>query len=197
MTRPLHVTLLFLAAACSTRTVQLTSGPRASTAFALEQRQEFQRVPLWYVNPPPRDAAYRVASATALSADMALALQRAELEARNQLAAQLDSSFAGIAELMQRETPPDSGAVAEEFTRLYRGAMSQWLRTVRARDRHAEPEGSGFRAWVRIDAPISEVQRAVVRSARARAQLSAQIVASAAFRDLERQVEASAGTPRP
>ena len=197
--RPLLLGLLLLVPACSTRTVQLTRGPQASSSFALENRQLFQRVPMWYLNPPPRDSSHLVASATALSADMPLALERAELDARNQLAAQLDAKFADIARRMQLEMPQaDSGAVAEEFTRLYRGTMSQWLRGSRARDRHVEPEGSGFRAWVLVEVPVVELNREVVRNARRNAHVGSQIVASATFLELERSVGATdAERPRP
>lgn len=199
MTRLVLPGLLLLATACSTRTVQLTRGPQASSSFALQNRQLFQRVPMWYLNPPPRDSSHLVASATALSADMSLALERAELDARNQLTAQLDAKFAGIAVRMQHEMPQgDSAAVADEFTRLYRGTMSQWLRGSRARERHVEPEGSGFRAWVLVEVPVTELSREVVRTARRNAHVGAQIVASATFRELERTVGVTgAERPRP
>ena len=183
--RPLLVAVLLVVSACSTRSVQLTRVSQAARGPAATL-QAMTRVPTWYVD-PPRDSNYVVVAATAVSADMPLALERAELDGRTQLAAELDATFGTIAQRIQREiTQTDSGAVAEEFTRLYRDALTRSLQTSRARLRHAEPDGNGVRAWVLLEMPIATVNAEVVRVARVNERLAAQIVGSTAFRDLER-----------
>jgi len=144
--------------------------------------------PSWYPSPPSSDG-YLAASATADSPDLHLAMSRARMRARGEIAQTLELRFQGLLKSFAEQTGPGSDAtVLNLFSETYRAVVNDVLTGTEVADSKVVPTRNGYIVFALVRLPLGEANKAFVQKARAREELWTQLRASKAFEELDAEI---------
>ncbi len=173
--------LALSAAACGGRVH--TEGSQASSA-------PLRSMPGWYRKPPKADDQWIFAPATATSADLQLALNRAQTDGRVAIATQLEVKYSALSRRIAEETGVGRDAqLLNEYEQTYKSVVSQVLIGSRAREQQFNLEDGVYRAWVLMELPVGEASRKLLEQIKQQEQLYTRVRASDAYRELNAEVE--------
>jgi hypothetical protein len=172
------VSLIALVSACS-RGTRITAIPKLSKAEA------GRIVPDWYVN-PPRDEKFLVASGSAISSDMQLALTKAQTVARATLAEQLQATYRVLSRQFAEEVGrDDSNRLLDQFTRTVEAVVNANLVNTVLRQQYLQQEAPGYRAFVLVAVSRDDLAARLLKELKADEALYTRVRATQAFKDLD------------
>lgn len=173
-------------------------GTPAAEALAIKMRHEarvetveetIDSTPSWFLTPPKDDTAMYGAG-TSTSSDMQLAIDKAVLIAKREVADRLKSAVSAKMKLFMTESGLSETAMAgnnSEFTTLNtitEVAMGGFER----KDLKLMRQGEMFRAYALIRYPVGEANRVLVEQIKKDSVLEVKLRASKAFQELEHDI---------
>lgn len=176
--------LTALGAACS-------SGPSPNPNLApLNDRERtLASQPSWYVN-VPTDTNNLYAAATETSRDLQMALDKAKLRARTELATQVEAKIESRQKLFGQETGADTASeLMRQFDDAQKVIVSQVINGTRVAQQVTVPEGEVFRSYVLMQMPVGPANVALMSRIRQNALMYTRLRATKAFAELEKDVE--------
>lgn len=180
--RTLTVTLLVVLAACHSR-------PNAADLTPPPSRETVKNLPKWYLK-PPKDDKYAFGTATAVSQDLQVSIDKAQAEARNVVAQQLEVKYGALTKRFVEETGRNVDAqLLDEYTSVYKSTVSQVLYGSRPREQSVRAEGSVYRAFVLVELPLGEASKRLMDQVRANEQMYTRFRATEAFKELDAEVQ--------
>lgn len=187
VTRSLPIVALGLAAlmlgGCS------SSRERSTDLSPPPARETLRDVPRWF-NMPPHDEDFLFASATATSRDLQIAVNKAQVEGRAQLAQQMEVKYAGVTKRFGEEVGrSNESQLLDQFTSVYKATVSQVLYGTRPKEQIVRPEGEIYRVFVLMELPTGEASRRLMEQVRANEQLYTRFRSSEAFKELDAEVQ--------
>ena len=118
--------------------------------------------PAWFHN-PPKDPNFMFATATGLSKDMQLAINKAKAEARAELAAQIETQVMSLFKKFNEEVgSPEESELLEMVTDVKKLVVDQTLSGSRVAKQHTVREGDAWRACVLMEVSINQMKMAVM-----------------------------------
>jgi hypothetical protein len=189
------ITISLLLTGCTTP----ISGSPDPAAKAEEKREKkaletvqktVLEIPEWFTVPPASDThLHEVATAT--SADLQMALDKAILDAKYRVADRLRSQMSGK---MKRFVEETGGAKDPQLLQETTKVISNLFTDVNAAGYRVSkkkiiPQGEGYRAYVLVEYPIGEANRVLAQEIKNNQVVEARIRASAAFAELEANIK--------
>ncbi|MEN9509593.1 MAG: hypothetical protein RLZZ621_2156 [Gemmatimonadota bacterium] len=168
---------MFTAAACK-------SAPKSTP----ETRAVVSTIPDWFAKPPVADDRF-FGVATSESRDMQLAVDKATAASRAQIAQQLEVKFGGVSKRFQEETGAGNSELLDQFTQTYKLVSSQTLNGARAKEQKVIPGEGTYRAYVLMEMPVGEANKALMAKLAAQQALYTRFRATQAFKDLNEELE--------
>jgi hypothetical protein len=174
--------IIVLGAACG--------GTRVTTLPRLSKAETGRVVPDWYVN-PPADAKHLVASGSATSSDMQLALTKAQTVARATLAEQMQATYKVFSKQFAEEVGrDDSNRLLDQFTRTVEAVVNENLVNTTLSRQYLQEEPPGYRAFVIVTVARDDIAARLLKELKANEALYTRLRATQAFKDLEAQTSA-------
>ena len=172
----------FAAASCggSTRNTSLTPSPNRDT---------IESAPKWFLN-PPSDEDSLFAAATATSRDLQVAINKAQTQARTDLAQQMAVRMANLTKQFQEETGlGEESEFLTQFSSATKAVTEETLVGVRTSKRKVTPDSGLYRAYVLMSLPIGKANMLLSERLRANEALHTRLRSTQAFRDLESELD--------
>jgi hypothetical protein len=162
-------------------------GTHVSTLPRISKAETGRVVPDWYVN-PPHDAKFLVASGSATSSDMQLALTKAQTVARATLAEEMQATYKVLSKQFAEEVGrDDSNRLLDQFTRTVEAVVNENLVNTALRQQYLQQEAPGYRAFVLVTVSRDDVAARLLKELKANEALYTRLRATQAFKDLEAQ----------
>lgn len=181
MRRRPALSLLLAIAACH-------HGPRSTDISPIASRETIRNLPGWYLK-PPTDKNYLFGAATAVSRDLQVAINKAQAEGRNALAAQVEVKYGALNKRFTEEVGREGSQLLDQYTQAYKAVVSQVLYGSRSRQQTLRTEGDVYRAVVLMELPIGEMSKKLLEQIRAQEQLYTRFRASEVFKELDAEVQ--------
>ena len=163
--------------------------PNASTLMPPPSRETVRNLPKWYLK-PPKDDKFAFGTATAVSQDLQVSIDKAQAEARNIVAQQLEVKYGSLTKRFVEETGRNVDAqLLDEYTQVYKSTVSQVLYGSRPREQTVRAEGPVYRAFVLMELPLGEASKRLMDQVRANEQMYTRFRATEAFKELDAEVQ--------
>ena len=132
--------LLVIFIGCGNNKANLTPSPSSRT---------MNKAPEWFLNTPEQDG-FVYTTATAVSQDMQLAINKAQLDAANQLANQLDSWMEANAKSVREEVNP-SEQLLSRYNQTQKQVTGTFLKNYKIKKKDLQPDEGVYRAYVLLE----------------------------------------------
>ena len=147
------------------------------------------KVPDWYLNHPD-DANYFFALTTAESQDMQLAVDKATIDARAEIARQVDIKLMGLQKKFDEVVGvSNNSTLLQMTTQATKTVVSITLTGSKITKKDVFKEGELYRAYVLVQYPIGAASEALAQQIKNREELYTRYRATQAFKDLEDEVK--------
>jgi hypothetical protein len=148
------------------------------------------KAPAWFLS-TPTDPSYLYAAATMTSRDMQMAIQKAETQARTNLAQQMESKVANLTKQFQEEVGADGDSeLLQQFTSVTKIVTQQTLSGARSDEKELLSEKGIYRAYVLMSLPIGEANQQLMEKIKANQALYTRFRATKGFEELNKEIEA-------
>jgi hypothetical protein len=183
MTRHLFpCSLVALAIGCS-------SAPKpAPDLLPPASRETVRNLPGWFLR-PPRDENHLFGAATAVSRDVQVAVNKAQADARNAIAQELEVKYGALNKRFVEEVGREGAQLLDQYTQVYKAVVSTTLYGSRPRQQELRTENSLYRATVLMELPVGELSKKLLEQLRAQEQLYTRFRAGEAFKELDAEVQ--------
>lgn len=183
MRRPVLLAILaLLATGCAKK-------PRPGDLTPPPSREVIRNLPGWYARPPV-DNNVLYGPATAVSGDLQLAINKAQVEGRSLIAQQLEVKYNALNKRFVEEVGRLNDAqMLDQYTQAYKAVVSQVLYGSRPRQQVLRTEGGVYRAFVLMELPLGEMAKRLLEQIKAQEQLYTRFRASEAFKELDAEVQ--------
>jgi len=163
------------------------SGPETTAERNIEEAPE------WYLQPPSEENML-VATATAESRSMQIAIDKAKTNARGDIAQQLQTQLDELErqfaeDLSQSDQGEEQSQTMEQFTQVTEAVASETLVGSQVRERKLRARGDRYRAWVLMEMPIGEARSALLEKINGNEEMRTRMRSTEAFKQLEEEVE--------
>lgn len=170
------VFLIFGLAACG-------GSDEAATDDAIDE------MPSWMAS-PPEDPNYLFGTASATSRNMQTAIDKAETQARGNIASQVETKFQSLTKQFQEEVGTGEGSeYLEQFTQAQKEVVNQVLNGTTSRDRKVVTEDGVYRAYILMEMPIGKASQDLLSKLQQNEEMYTRFRQSQAFEELEEEVE--------
>ena len=164
-------------------------GPNAADLTPPPSRETVRNLPKWYLK-PPKDDKFAFGTATAVSQDLQVSIDKAQAEARNVVAQQLEVKYGALTKRFVEETGRNVDAqLLDEYTSVYKSTVSQVLEGRRPREQSVRAEGPVYRAFVLVELPLGEASKRLMDQVRANEQMYTRFRATEAFKELDAEIQ--------
>ena len=155
-----------------------------------EIEKNLKTMPEWYVK-TPQDVNILYAAATETSKNMQMAIDKASIKARAELAITVGGRISTMLKLYAEEVGVNNDPeVSQQVSSVTaQEAINVNLSGVQRANAQVSKEGVSYRAYVLVRYPLGELNKVAVEQVRHSNVLNAKLRASKAFEDLERKVE--------
>jgi hypothetical protein len=171
------------------------TGTRVTTLPKLAKADAGRIVPDWYVN-PPRDEKSIVASGSATSSDMQLALTKAQTVARATLAEEMQATYKVLSKQFAEEVGrDDSNRLLDQFTRTVEAVVNANLVNTVLRQQYLQQEPPGYRAFVLVSVSRDDIAARLLKELKTNEALYTRLRATQAFKDLDAQTASPPSAP--
>jgi hypothetical protein len=131
-------------------------------APAMDPNDVSAAYPDWIDN-PPRDPDFHLATGNATSKDPQLAVDKAELDAQTKLSARVNADFqAMITRLMEEVGSGEDAQLLDKTTRAAKRSAANALTGVQIRHQKTMKEGGIYRAFVMVEVPKAKTSAALL-----------------------------------
>jgi hypothetical protein len=177
--------------------ITIAAGCRPTIKSTPETRALVSSAPSWY-NSPPKSSEYLYSAVTAESQDMQLAVDKAKAAGRAELAQQLSVKFDGIAKRFQEESGLGKQAeLVDQFNQTYKLVVSQEMSGSRMKDQKVLPGEGVYRAYVLMEIPAGDANKALMAKLSAQEALYTRFRATQAFKELNDEIERASKAGKP
>jgi hypothetical protein len=146
--------------------------------------------PDWFLN-TPTDANYLFATATMTSRDMQMAIQKAETQARTNLAQQMETKIGNLTKQFQEEVGFDEDSeLLQQFTSATKVVTKQTLSGARSDEKKLVKESGLYRAYVLMSLPIGQANQQLMDKIKANRNLYTRFQSTKAFDELNKELDA-------
>ena len=164
-------------------------GPNAADLTPPPSRETVRNLPKWYLK-PPKDDKFAFGTATAVSQDLQISIDKAQAEARNVVAQQLEVKYGSLTKRFVEETGRNVDAqLLDEYISTYKATVSQVLYGSRPREQTVRAEGPVYRAFVLVELPLGEASKRLMDQVRANEQMYTRFRATEAFKELDAEIK--------
>lgn len=192
--RVVLVVLALSASACG------SANPRPELAPDPD-RSVVKQAPAWFLA-PPREADFLLTAATTTSRDMQVAIDKARLQARAELATQMEAKLEALGKRFAEEgSEPQASSLMQQYSATTKAIVSTVLNGSRPRTQVVQTEGEIYRAYVLMELPTGPASVALMQKMQQNQQMANRFRATQAFKELEKDVakfeaaKGGAGTP--
>jgi hypothetical protein len=167
-----------------------TPSPGSREAIHNDMVKSVDNMPSWYAK-PPKDSEALYDRASARSRDMQMAINKALMLARAQMAVTIDGEINATMKLFMDEigSTRTADVSSQASITTYQDALLVKLSGLQQEDAKIVVEGDQYVAYVLIRYPIGEMNKMLMDRIHQNNALAAKLRASASFKDLERKVE--------
>ncbi|MBH49267.1 MAG: hypothetical protein CMG69_00730 [Candidatus Marinimicrobia bacterium] len=156
-------------------------------------RKVMKNIPDWYKNKPKKNG-YRYAGATATSRDLQLAVNKATLDAANQLAGAMDSEMNALVKRAREETGISTESdILDRFSQTQEQIISTALKDYSVIKQEIMEEKSNnrdiFRAYILVEWDEGAAQKRLLDRIKADKEIYDAIRASELYEEMEQKVE--------
>ena len=168
--------------------VLLSFAAGCSSSKAL-QNASASDVPEWYTN-IPTDPNYLFAVASATSQDMQLAIDKAVVNARTDIARQTEVKVSGVQKRFDEEAGMgENSQLMQQFTQANKTVVSASLTGSRVRSQKMSKDGTIWRGYVLMEYPIGAASQALLNQIGGNNLMYTQFKATQAYKDLDEEVQ--------
>lgn len=184
-----------------------TPDPGSPEAYALAQKKAKEErvaavkdtadeMPSWYLS-PPTDATSLYGPGTAVSGDLQLALDKATLNAKHDLAARLNGTLSSkFKQFVSESGAAEDALVLTETERVTQSTVAEVnLAGYQLKERKVQPQGTQYRAYVLVQYPLGNANRVLMDQVKKNQALESKLRASKAFQDLESEIKTAKDKP--
>ncbi len=187
--KPVHVAL-----GSAILTAALGCGPRTFDLAPSSAQNAVKDAPEWMIEVPRHDN-HLVASATATSRDFQVAIEKARTLAETDIARQLGAHVSSLTRQFQEEAGLGADSqLLTEFLSVTKAVVDENLVGARVAERKLITEGNIYRAYVLMQLPVGDANRALMQNLRASKTLFVRLRATQAYADLENELRHSRTT---
>ena len=148
-------------------------------------------MPDWFVS-PPNDKDFIFGTGTAISRDVSIARQRAEINARRNIASNLQIYLEGITKSFEEEIgQSQESEILQQFSAATKEVVKQTLYGTRVKEAKIVPEGDVVRFYVLMEMPVGSANKALTARISQNEQLYTLYRSSKLFEELN---QATTGT---
>ena len=157
-------------------------------------RKTMKNIPDWFVNTPKKEG-YRYQSATAVSQDLQLAVNKAVLDAANQLTGSMDSQMNALVKRVREETGLGKNSdILDRFSQTQEQVISSTLKNYEIVKKEIYEEASDtrdlFRVYVLIEWDEGAAQKKILAQMKSDKEIYDAIRATDLYEEMEEKVEA-------
>jgi hypothetical protein len=146
-------------------------------------------IPPWYPK-PASDANYFLAANTAVSRDMQLAVDKAAVGGRTEVARQVEVKVMGLQKKFDEEVGlPKDGQLLTQFTQASKTVVSTSLSGSRIMEQKIVKEGDGWRAYVLVGYPIGAASEALMKQISKNNNMYTRFRSSEVFKEMDEEVK--------
>jgi hypothetical protein len=179
---------VLVASLCSAALGACSRGTRVTSIPRVDRSDAGSIVPDWYVN-PPRDDKSLIATGSATSSDMQLALTKAQTVARATLAEEMQSTYRVLSKQFAEEVGRDSTSqILDQYTRTVEAVVNATLVNTVMRQQHLQQEPGMYRAFVLLGVSRDDIAARLLRELKANEALYTRLRSIQAFKDLEASI---------
>lgn len=155
--------------------------------------KNIEEAPDWYLQ-PPSDEGMLLATATAESRSMQIAIDKAKTNARGDIAQQLQTQLDELErqfseDLSQSDQGEEQSQTMDQFTQATEAVASETLVGSQVTEKKLRARGDRYRAWVLMEMPIGDARSALLEKINGSEEMRTRMRSTEAFRQLEEEVE--------
>ena len=156
-------------------------------------RKTLKNAPKWFMNTPEKEG-YRYTTATATSQDMQLAVNKARLDAAQNLAGQVSSEMNGLVKRAQEETGlgADSDLI-DQFSQTQEQVIATSLKDWKVSEKEIQKEKSNnqriYRAYVLIEWDEGAANKRLLQKIKEDEKLYTLMRSTELFEEMDKKVE--------
>lgn len=151
-------------------------------------RSLIKQAPAWYLA-PPREVDFLLTAATATSRDMQVAIDKARLQGRGELATQMEAKLEALGKRLAEEgSEPQASSLMQQYSATTKAIVSTVLNGSRPRTQVVQTEGEIYRAYVLMELPTGPASVALMQKMQQNQQMANRFRATQAFKELEKDV---------
>ncbi len=173
--------LVILATLGSTATLTAQDSTRSK---GLPRNGDLAEIPEWYAK-IPKEENHLLVTATALSPDMDVAVEIAELSARRRLAEGLQARVKTFSSATIKQAGLSArNNLGQTLERMMTAEVDQFVRNARVREQEVKREEGQFRAWILMEMPIGPIAEDMIRKIKANNALYTKVKDAKAWAEL-------------
>lgn len=167
----------------------LLAHQKQQEARAEQVKDTVSDAPSWYLTPPKDDVSLYGAG-TATSADLQMAVDKATLTAKRQVADRLKSQLsAKMKDFASESGAGEDARVQSEVERVTSNVVAEAnMSGYQVGKTDVKPQGTQYRAYVLVQYPLGAANRVLVDQTRKNEVLESKLRASKAFQELEQDI---------
>jgi len=146
--------------------------------------------PEWFLS-PPTDPNYIYAAASQVSRDQQISIQKAEVQARGNIAQQMELKISNLTKQFQEEVGVgEDSELLQEFTSVTKAVTQQTLGGSKRDQAKLMKEKNGmYRAYVLMSLPIGKANKQLMEKIKANQNLFTRFRSTEAFEELDNEIE--------
>ena len=171
-----------------------TEAQSAKEDIKKEVAKQIDQIPDWYLK-PPKDADALYERAAAKSRDLQMAVNKATMLARAQLATTIQGEVNSIMKLFMEENGPTNGAQVSNNVSVatVQEALKMKLVGVQEEKTQVFQEGDKYVAYVLLKYPLGDMNKLVVDQIRQDDAANSKIRSDEAYDEIERKIQEKRG----
>lgn len=171
-----------------------TEAQSAKEDIKKEVAKQIDQIPDWYLK-PPKDADALYEKAAAKSRDVQMAVTKATMLARSQLAITIQGEVNSIMKLFMEENGPTSGAQVSNNVSIatVQEAIKMKLSGVQEEKTQIFQEGDKYVAYVLLKYPLGDMNKLVVDQIRQDDAANSKVRSDEAYDEIERKIQEKRG----
>ena len=165
-------------------------GPQRTNLAQSANEKTIQNTPDWFLS-PPRDPNFIFSVSTATSRDMQMAIEKAKINSRGELAEGMKTHAQTLTKRFNDEVAEGSDSEwLDTMNRTIKGVADETLVGVSVEKHHIATESGIYRAWVLLSLPIGDANRQLKAKIQENESLYARFRSTEGFKELEKEIDA-------
>lgn len=146
-------------------------------------------MPDWYAS-PPHNQDYLYATATSMSRDRQLAIDKATQRANLDLASRISARFEDLTKKFDEEAKfSEDPGLTNDFSRITKSLVSMTLRAPTIKNQDIQVEGTIYRAYILMELPLGPYNIALLEKINANQGLRDRLASTRTYNELAKEAE--------